>query len=44
VTKASSFIDTISIMAVLLLEPLALAGWGRANKSEREFGLNPVLK
>jgi hypothetical protein len=29
VTKASSFIVTISMMAVLLLEPLALAGGGQ---------------
>jgi hypothetical protein len=29
VTKASSFIVTISMMTVLLLEPLALAGGGQ---------------
>ncbi len=35
-TKASSFIVTISMMAVLLIEPLALAGGGQGKTFRRD--------
>jgi len=41
VIKASSFIVTIPMMAVLLVEPLALAGGGQGNtrvKNSVDFG------
>jgi hypothetical protein len=42
VTKASSFIVTISMVAVLLVEPFALAGGGQGKttvKKSVDFGI-----